>query len=54
MTIRFLHILLLLAVLLMQAGCAETESDLDYQRDSPVPKSSGDNSYHGWNNNNNN
>jgi uncharacterized lipoprotein YajG len=52
MMLHLLRTLLLLALLLAQAGCAETESDLDYTRDQPVPKQ-GDNSYHGWNNANN-
>jgi uncharacterized lipoprotein YajG len=50
--INFLRILLLLALLFVQVGCATTESDLDYTRDQPVPKQ-GDNSYHGWNDANN-
>jgi hypothetical protein len=47
-----LRTFLLLALLLAQAGCATTESDLDYTRDTQVQKA-GDNSYHGWNNANN-
>jgi hypothetical protein len=50
---HLLRILLLLALLLVQAGCAETESDLDYTREQPAQKSQGDNSYHGWNDANN-
>jgi hypothetical protein len=48
-----LKIFLLLALLLLQVGCATTESDLDYTRDTSSAPKSGDNSYHGWNNANN-
>ena len=49
---NLLRTILLLALLVAQAGCATTESDLNYTRDQPVQKD-GDNSYHGWNDANN-
>jgi hypothetical protein len=49
--INFLRILLLLTLLLVQVGCATTESDLDYTRDKPA-STQGDSSYHGWNDTN--
>jgi hypothetical protein len=52
MTPHLLRALLLLTVLLVQTGCAETDADLNYTRDSQVQKQ-GDNSYHGWNDQNN-
>jgi hypothetical protein len=52
MMLNLLRTLLLLALLLVQVGCAETESDLNYTRDQPTQKPA-DNSYHGWNDANN-
>jgi hypothetical protein len=52
MTLHLLRALLLLTLLLVQTGCAQTDADLGYTRDSQTPKQ-GDNSYHGWNDANN-
>jgi hypothetical protein len=41
-------LLLLAAIVLFQSGCAQSDADLDYQRDKPA--AAGDHSYHGWNN----
>jgi len=45
------RLLLLAAVLLAQAGCATTDADLDYTRQT-APDTTQDHSYHGWNNSN--
>jgi hypothetical protein len=44
-----LRLLVLAAVLLAQAGCATTDADLDYTRQT-APDATQDHSYHGWNN----
>ncbi len=50
--LKILRMGVLLALLLVQAGCATTEADLDYTREKP-PDHPVDNSYHGWNSANN-
>ena len=47
MLTKFCALLLLAAIVLIQAGCAQTDADLDYTRDKPA--AAGDHSYHGWN-----
>jgi hypothetical protein len=45
------RLLLLAAVLAVPTGCATSDADLDYTRQpSPDTTSSGDTSFHGWNN----
>jgi len=41
--------ILLAALILAQAGCATTDADLDYTRQT-APDTTQDHSYHGWNN----
>ena len=45
---KILKLILLGAVLIGPSGCATSDSDLDYTR--KTLDTSGDNSYHGWNN----
>jgi hypothetical protein len=50
--LKTLRIGVLLALLLVQAGCATSDADLDYTREKPADPAA-DNSYHGWNSANN-
>jgi hypothetical protein len=50
---RFLLVILLAAVLAAQTGCATSDADLDYTRQTAPPDPTQDHSYHGWNNANN-
>jgi hypothetical protein len=46
-----LRLLLLAAAVAAQAGCATSDADLDYTRQPPPDATtSGDTSFHGWNN----
>jgi hypothetical protein len=49
---HLLRIVVLLALLLVQVGCATSDADLDYTREKPADPAV-DNSYHGWNSANN-
>ncbi len=46
-----LRILLLAVVIASQTGCATSDADLDYTRQT-APDPTQDHSYHGWNNSN--
>jgi hypothetical protein len=47
--IPWLRLLLLAAVVAAQTGCATSDADLDYTRQT-APDTTQDHSYHGWNN----
>ncbi len=44
------RLLALAVILLAPTGCATSDADLDYTRQPAPDTSSGDNSFHGWNN----
>ena len=44
--LNFMKLVLLAALIFGQAGCANSDSDLDYSR--KTIDNSGDSSYHGW------
>jgi hypothetical protein len=48
---RLLLLLLLAVVITVQTGCATSDADLDYTRQT-TPAPTEDHSYHGWNNSN--
>ena len=50
-TMPWPRLLLLIAVLAAQTGCATSDADLDYTRQT-TPDATQDHSYHGWNNSN--